>query len=146
MTIRITRRDFLNGMVLGTGAVLLELPAPLRLFAQSNPGYGFSGIGDYASSNGNTAAVINAFQAIENGDYTSLSKDIIDTGESYDLIIVGGGLSGLGQPMNLKSPLHSRQNVLFSKTIRSSAAQQREMNFWCRESGLSGRRPRTHLA
>lgn len=51
-----TRRDFLNGTLLGAGALLLDLPAPLRVFAQSSPDYGFLGIGDYASSNGNTAA------------------------------------------------------------------------------------------
>jgi len=39
MTIHITRRDFLNGMLLGTGSLLLELPAPLRLFANSEAGY-----------------------------------------------------------------------------------------------------------
>ena len=72
MTIRITRRDFLNGALLGAGALLLELPAPLKLFAQSQPAYGFGGIGDYAFSNGNTAAVINAFKAIEDGDYKAL--------------------------------------------------------------------------
>jgi len=128
MTIRITRRDFLNGMVLGTGAVLLELPAPLRLFAQSNPGYGFSGIGDYASSNGNTAAVINAFQAIENGDYTSLSKDIIDTGESYDLIIVGGGLSGLGAAYEFKksSSQQAKCLILENHPIFGGAAKRNE--------------------
>jgi spermidine dehydrogenase len=62
MTIYITRRDFLNGMLLGVGAFLLEFPAPLKLFAQSQPTYGFGGIGDYASSNGNTYAVISAFR------------------------------------------------------------------------------------
>ncbi len=96
MAIRITRREFLNGMLLGTGPLLLELPAPLRLFAQSQPSYGFGGTGDYASSNENTPAVISAFQAIQNGDYKSISKEAIDIGESYDLVIVGGGLSGLG--------------------------------------------------
>ena len=74
MNSKITRRDFLNGALLGAGALLLELPAPLKLFAQSQPTYGFGGIGDYASSNGNTAAVINAFKAIENGDYKALQR------------------------------------------------------------------------
>jgi len=65
--------------------------------------------------NGNTGCCYDAFKAIENGDYKSLTGDTIDTGESYDLVIVGGGLSGLGQPMNLKSPLQGRQNVLSRK-------------------------------
>jgi spermidine dehydrogenase len=128
MSIHITRRDFLNGMLLGTGALLLELPAPMRLFAQSQAGYGFGGTGDYASSNGNTAAVINAFKAIENGDYKSLTGDTIDTGESYDLVIVGGGLSGLGAAYEFKKSF-SRQTkclILENHPIFGGAAKRNE--------------------
>ena len=92
----ITRRDFLNGMLIGTGAYLLELPAPLRLFAQTQQMDGFGGVGDYAGSHGNTEEVIRAFQAIEGGEYRSLKQEIVDTGELYDFVVVGCGLSGLG--------------------------------------------------
>lgn len=92
----VTRRDFLNGVLIGTGALLLGLPAPGRLFAQPSQQYGFSGVGDYAGSNGNTEDVLRAFRAIEGGTYRSLDQEISDTGELYDLVVVGGGLSGLG--------------------------------------------------
>jgi len=124
----ITRRDFLNGMLLGAGAFLLELPAPLRLFAQSLPGYGFGGIGDYASSNGNTAAVISAFRAIENGGYTGINKEIIETGELYDLVIVGGGLSGLGAAyeFNKSSSKQAKCLILENHPIFGGAAKRNE--------------------
>ena len=128
MTIRVTRRDFLNGILFGTGALLLELPAPLRLFAQSQPGYGFGGIGDYASSNGNTPAVISAFRAIQNGDYKSISREIIDTSESYDLVIVGGGLSGLGTAyeFNKSSLQQAKCLIIENHPIFGGAAKRNE--------------------
>ena len=123
-----TRRDFLNGMLIGTGAYLLELPAPLSLFAQSQPGYGFGGTGDYASSNGNTSAVISAFQAIQNGDYKSVSREIIDTSQSYDLVIVGGGLSGLGAAyeFNKFSLKQAKCLILENHPIFGGAAKRNE--------------------
>lgn len=128
MTIRVTRRDFLNGILLGTGAFLLELPAPLRLFAQSQPGYGFGGIGDYASSNGNTSAVISAFQTIQNGDYKSINREIIDTRETYDLVIVGGGLSGLGAAyeLNKSSSKQAKCLIIENHPIFGGAAKRNE--------------------
>ena len=128
MNIRVTRRDFLNGMLLGTGALLLELPAPLKLFAQSQTGYGFGGTGDYATSNGNTSAVISAFQAIQNGEYRSVSREIIDTSESYDLVIVGGGLSGLGAvyEFNKVSLRQARCLILENHPIFGGAAKRNE--------------------
>jgi len=123
-----TRRDFLNGMLIGTGAYLLELPAPLSLFAQSQPGYGFGGTGDYASSNGNTSAVISAFQTIQNGDYKSVSREIIDTSQSYDLVIVGGGLSGLGAAyeFNKFSLKQAKCLIIENHPISGGAAKRNE--------------------
>ena len=86
MNLKITRRDFLNGALLGAGALLLDLPAPLQFFAQTRQDAGFGGVGDYASSNGNTPEVIRAFQSIERGDFASV-RDIDDTGELYDLVV-----------------------------------------------------------
>ena len=53
-------------------------------------------MGDYATSNGDTWPVLTAGHKISQGAYTPLPADIIDTGESIDLLVVGGGLSGLG--------------------------------------------------
>ena len=57
---------------------------------------GPGGIGDYAHSNGNTAAVVNAAHgAIRNHERDRGIASAKDTGESYDLIVVGCGISGL---------------------------------------------------
>ena len=61
--LQITRRDFLNGVLMGAGSALLGAPMPL-LAQRSMPTslgaswYGYGGIGDYASSHGNTPEVV----------------------------------------------------------------------------------------
>ena len=73
MDSRITRRDFLNGMLLGTGMALIDLPAPLQLLAQTQGWYGYGGVGDYAGSHGNTEEVIREFHKIRDGKYSNVS-------------------------------------------------------------------------
>src|SRR5689334_14847031 len=90
----ISRRDFLNSTLIGSGAMLLSSLSPLQLMAEEDwTGYG--GIGDYSNSNGNTREVLEAGHQIRNGLFQSLPSDIIDTGETYDYVVVGGGISGL---------------------------------------------------
>jgi spermidine dehydrogenase len=97
----ITRRDFLNGALLGSGALLLNAASPARLFAGTpatgtdDDWTGYGGVGDYANSNGNTAAVLEAGHQIRDGIFENLPGDVIDTRETYDCVIVGGGISGL---------------------------------------------------
>lgn len=92
----ITRRDFLNAALLGAGALLLDLPAPLQLLARTKEWDGYGGVGDYAGSHGNTEADVRAAHKVRDGFYTVLPDDVIDTGERFDLIVIGGGISGLG--------------------------------------------------
>src|SRR5579883_934753 len=86
----IVRRDFLNFTLLGAGAALLKMPAP-AFAADRYTGYG--GVGDYARSNGDPLPVIEAGHKLRDAAYGSQA---VDTGEPFDAIIVGGGLSGLG--------------------------------------------------
>src|ERR1700733_12848705 len=90
----ITRRDFLGSTLLASGAVLLESITPAQLLA-GDEFTGYGGIGEYSTSNGNTWAVLEAGHTIRDGVYEPLPKDVIDTGESCDGVIVGGGISGL---------------------------------------------------
>ncbi len=124
----ITRRDFLNGALLGAGVLLLEMPAPLRLFAQTPWNEGFGGIGDYASSNGNSADIVNVFSSIEQGAYTAIPADSFNTGETYDLVIVGGGLSGLGAAYEFKksSSRNAKCLILENHWIFGGAAKRNE--------------------
>ena len=104
----ITRRDFVGGTLLGTGTALLGMASPGALreaAAQTIPApmtglkadwTGPGGIGDYARSNGNTFEVVNAaHSAIRNHDLDGRIKAAHDTGETYDLVIVGCGIAGL---------------------------------------------------
>jgi spermidine dehydrogenase len=90
----ICRRDFLNATLLAAGGVLLGPLSPKQLLAEEDwTGYG--GIGDYANSNGNTFEVMAAGHQIRSGDFDRLPADTIDTGETFDCVVVGGGVSGL---------------------------------------------------
>jgi spermidine dehydrogenase len=91
----ITRRDFLGSVLLGSGAVLLELSSPAELLAAQDEFTGYGGVGEYSASNGNTLAVLEAGHTIRDGLYDPLPKEMIDTGETYDCVIIGGGISGL---------------------------------------------------
>jgi spermidine dehydrogenase len=104
MNQRITRRDFLNATLLASGGVLLGPASPVELL-KMQPGRsadafqdnwtGYGGVGDYAHSNGNTLAVVEAGHRIRDGMFETLPANVIDTGETYDCVIVGGGISGL---------------------------------------------------
>jgi len=91
----ITRRDFLGSVLLASGAVLLESVTPAELLAAQDEFTGYGGVGEYSSSNGNTLEVLQAGHTIRDRIYDPLPKDIIDTGETYDCVIIGGGISGI---------------------------------------------------
>ena len=58
--------------------------------------YGPGGVGDYAASHGNTPDVLKAAHGLRNGRFdASLLAQATDTGEEYDLVVVGGGFAGL---------------------------------------------------
>ncbi|MGX7953304.1 hypothetical protein ACWPM1_12155 [Tsuneonella sp. HG249] len=99
---RVTRRDFCNGALVGAGAALLHGcgssvdnaagPPPSGLGAEWN---GPSGLGEYSGSNGNTWRTMEAGHRIRDAAFSDTAA-LVDTGERYDLIVVGGGFAGLG--------------------------------------------------
>lgn len=96
----ISRRDFVNGSLVGVGAALVG-PAQAATGesgseAPEDTWTGYGGVGDYADSNGNVASVREAAHLIRDGISTSMLDHVADTGEEYDLVIVGGGFSGIG--------------------------------------------------
>jgi len=109
---QITRRDFLNAALLGAGAALLDLPAPQYLLAQTSNLDGYGGVGDYADSNGNTENVIRLAHRIRDGYYEKLPADVIDTGETFDMVVIGGGMSGLGAAFHFKQASRPGQKCL----------------------------------
>ena len=89
----ITRRDFLNGVAVTAGAAIL----PWQLFAadadpQNSPSYyppALTGL------RGSHPGSFDAAHSLRDGTFWDSAGTPQDTGETYDLIIVGGGISGL---------------------------------------------------
>jgi spermidine dehydrogenase len=100
----ITRRDFLGSTLLASGAQLLSPFSPAEFLSmqagQSLSGAaedwnGYGGVGDYAASNGNTWEVVSAGHRLRDPQNPPNQESVHDTGETYDCVIVGGGISGL---------------------------------------------------
>jgi spermidine dehydrogenase len=91
----ISRRDFLGSTLLASGSLLLEGLTPAQLLAAKDVFTGYGGVGEYASSNGNTFEVLTAGHNMRDHAYDADSASTIDTREIYDCVIVGGGISGI---------------------------------------------------
>jgi len=91
---RITRRDFLNGVAITAGAAML----PSQLFAfesglkQNSADYyppALTGL------RGSHPGSFDAAHALRDGTFWDTAGKPVETGETYDLVVVGGGISGL---------------------------------------------------
>jgi len=91
---RITRRDFLNGVAITAGAAML----PSRLCAfesglkQNSADYyppALTGL------RGSHPGSFDAAHALRDGTFWDTAGKPVATGETYDLVVVGGGISGL---------------------------------------------------
>ena len=98
----ITRRDFLYGSSLLVGGALVGCSRDggpdsnqEYSFEIGADWYGPGGIGDYASSHGNTPDLIRTAHEIRAGNFDQLETASISSEEEFDLVIVGGGFSGL---------------------------------------------------
>ena len=94
MNAPICRRDFLNSALLASGRLLLSPVAPRHLLA-ADDWSGEGGVGDYRTSNGNTQEVIEAGHRIRDHAFETRHGNAIETGEVFDCVVVGGGISGL---------------------------------------------------
>jgi spermidine dehydrogenase len=92
----ITRRDFLNGVALSIAAAILPAPR-LAAFAaeappESSPDYyppALTGL------RGSHPGAFEAAHSLRDGTFWAQAGKPTDTGETYDLVVVGGGISGL---------------------------------------------------
>ena len=98
----VTRRDFCNATLVGAGATLLTACGSSgdagRPESEIGPGAawnGPSGVGEYSGSNGVTWRTMEAGHRIRDGAIPT-ADSVRDTGERYDLVVVGGGFAGLG--------------------------------------------------
>ncbi|HEX4240789.1 MAG TPA: NAD(P)-binding protein [Steroidobacteraceae bacterium] len=124
----ITRRDFVGATLVGSGAILLGAAAPAFAQGLTASWTGYGGVGDYGRSNGNVAAVVNAAHGVRDGRYGAGidSAPLVD--EPYDLIIVGGGFSGLIAAYEFhKARPNGRCLVLDNHPIFGGEAKQNQM-------------------
>lgn len=113
--LNISRRDFLNGVLLGTGAALLTARAPLSWAAANSIGRpdnawtGPGGLGDYSMANGDTATVTSMAHSVRDGE---IPRNSSDTNEHYDLVVVGSGFAGLGAAYTFNKERKGKARIL----------------------------------
>jgi spermidine dehydrogenase len=106
----IKRRDFLNGVAIAVGTTMARgfVPGLNRMaegaeqFAQDKPGYYPPTL---TGMRGSHAGAFEEAHAARDGNVSSQAGSPVDTGEVYDLVIVGGGISGLAAAY-----FHRKQN------------------------------------
>jgi spermidine dehydrogenase len=90
---RITRRDFMNGAAMAIAAAMTPHSfAQGATEVQDRPGY------DPPAAHGLRGSHVGAFEVahrLRDGTFWTTAGQPESTGESYDLIVVGGGISGL---------------------------------------------------
>ena len=93
----IGRRDFLNGVAIGVGALaagglptLAAAASAMQRFAQDEPGYYPPASSGMRGSHPGSYSVAHSLR-----DGTFAGGAAIETGETYDLVVVGAGIGGL---------------------------------------------------
>lgn len=123
-----TRRDYLNSTLLASGSFLLGGASPLELLAKQDWD-GFGGVGDYAASNGNTYEVLSDGHKIRDRAFERLPSDVIDTGEQFDCVVVGGGISGLAAALFFQREAGPRRTCLVLENHRIFGGEGRRNEF-----------------
>ncbi len=109
----ITRRDFLNGVALTAGAAML----PSDLLAAADMQAGPEQSSSYyppalTGLRGSHPGSFDAAHSLRDGTFWEQAGTPVDTGESYDLVVVGGGISGLSAAHFFRKVAGSRARVL----------------------------------
>jgi spermidine dehydrogenase len=109
----ITRRDFLNGVAFTAGAAML--PSDLLAAADMQAGRELSS-GYYPPAltglRGSHPGSFDAAHSLRDGTFWEQAGTSIDTGQSYDLVVVGGGISGLSAAHFFRKIAGSKVRVL----------------------------------
>lgn len=122
----ITRRDFLNGVLLSLGGTWAAHLAPMEVFAQarekktrlSPPRWG-----------GNTEDVFTVGHAVRDGIYDDPHLRAEETGEVFDLVIVGGGFSGLAAAYYFNQAREGKGKVLVLENHQTPGGNARRDEF-----------------
>jgi len=100
MGARITRRDFLNGIAVTAGAASIPAIIPPEMWAAAAPDLEAQNVAGYyppakSGLRGSHAGSFETMHKLRDGAFWDDAPKPVDTGEFYDLVVVGGGISGL---------------------------------------------------
>ena len=113
MGAHVTRRDFMNGVALTAGAALIPqemwAAAAADLEGQDARGY-------YPPAKtglrGDHPGAFEAMHRVRDGAFWEDAPKPTDTGESYDLVVVGGGISGLAAAHYFRKAAGEKARIL----------------------------------
>jgi spermidine dehydrogenase len=109
----ITRRDFLNGVAFAAGAAML----PSQLLAAADMQAGLELSPNYyppalTGLRGSHPGSFDAAHSLRDGTFWQQAGTPVDTRETYDLVVVGGGISGLSAAHFFRKTAGSKARVL----------------------------------
>ena len=124
----ITRRDIINGVLVGTGGLLLGASAPAPSAAK-DAFTGYGGVGDYARANGNTWPVVQAAHRLRDGAHDAAEFACAESAGSYDLVVVGGGIAGLAAAYYFEKAAGKGKRILLLENHAMLGGEARQNEF-----------------
>ena len=124
----ISRRDFLNGTLLASAGLVLGRHGQAPAVSPADAWNGYGGVGDYTRAHGNMYDVMTTAHRMRDGEFERAIAGATDTGEMYDLVAVGGGISGLAAAVVFQRKRGGRCLVLDNHAIFGGEAKRNEFS------------------
>ena len=124
----ITRRDFLNGAAVATAGTWVGLKGE-RAFGQqaAPPPEGYPPV--LTGIRGQQPSAVEEGHRVRDGAYLEFPKIEVDTGELYDLVVVGGGFSGMAAAHYFRDALGEKKTVLILDNLDDIGGHARRNEF-----------------